>query len=332
MKNKIKIIDRILLAVFALALFSLTVGAVDLPEPSKSFYVLDQSDVIDSDTEDYIVSKNAELYKETGAQIVVVTQDFVPDGDLELYAYNLFNKWGIGSSTENNGILLLLSIGDDDYWCTEGKGLEKTLTSGTIGDILADYLEPDFASQDYDAGVRKVFDALYEKVADIYGMKTETTSSGSSWIRPETTNDGSYDDRHYSSERRSSKTLTIIIIIVILIIIFSRRNNRPRGGGGGGGGRGFFTGMFLGNMMGRNSSRGWRNPPPPPPRGGFGGSRGGGFGGGHSSGGGFGGRSGGSRGGSFGGGRSGGSSSGRSGGSHSGGGGSSRGGGAGRRH
>lgn len=316
MKNKIKIIGRILLAVFALALFSLTVGAVDLPEPSKSFYVLDQSDVIDSDTEDYIVSKNAELCKETGAQIVVVTQDFVPDGDLELYAYNLFNKWGIGSSTKNNGILLLLSIGDDDYWCTEGKGLEKTLTSGTIGDILADYLEPDFASQDYDAGVRKVFDALYEKVADIYGMKTETTSSGSSWIRPETTNDGYYENAQNTAGRKSSKMLTILIIVIILFILFGRGNNRPRGGGGGGG-RGFFTGMFLGNMMGRNSSRGWRNPPPPPPRGGFGGPRGGGFGG--------------SRGG-FGGGHSGGGFGGRSGGSHSGGGGSSRGGGAGRRH
>ncbi len=97
MNRKRIFIGRILLAVFALALLSLTVGAVDLPEPSKSFYVLDQSDVIDSGTEDYIVSKNAELYKETGAQIVVVTQDFVPDGDLELYAYNLFNKWGVGS-------------------------------------------------------------------------------------------------------------------------------------------------------------------------------------------------------------------------------------------
>ena len=298
MKHKRIFIGRILLAVFALALLSVTVGAVDLPEPSKSFYVLDQSDVIDSDTEDYIVSKNAELYKETGAQIVVVTQDFVPDGDLELSAYNLFNKWGVGSSIENNGILLLLSIGDDDYWCTEGKGLEKTLTSGTIGDILADYLEPDFASQDYDAGVRKVFDALYEKVAGIYGMKSETTSSSSdgSWIRPETTNDGYYDHVQNTAERKSGRMLTILIIVIILFILFGRgNNNRPRGGGGGGGGRGFFTGMFLGSMMGRNSGRGWRNPPPPPPRGG-------GFGGG------------------------------RSGGSHSGGGGSSRGGGAGRRH
>lgn len=327
MKRKRIFIGRILLAVFALALLSVTVGAVDLPEPSKSFYVLDQSDVIDSDTEDYIVSKNAELYKETGAQIVVVTQDFVPDGDLELYAYNLFNKWGVGSSKENNGILLLLSIGDDDYWCTEGKGLEKNLTSGTIGDILADYLEPDFASQDYDAGVRKVFDALYEKVAGIYGMKTETTlsSSDGSWIRPETTNDGSYDYVQNTAERRSGRMLTILIIVIILFILFGRGNNRPRGGGGGGGGRGFFTGMFLGSMMGRNSGRGWRNSPP---RGGFGGHDRGGSGG-H---GGFGGSGRGS--GGFGGGRSsgGGFGGGRSGGSHSGGGGSSRGGGAGRWH
>lgn len=182
-----------------------------------------------------------------------------------------------------------------------GQGARKKLTSGTIGDILADYLEPDFASQDYDAGVRKVFDALYEKVAGIYGMKTETTlsSSDGSWIRPETTNDGSYDYVQNTAERRSGRMLTILIIVIILFILFGRGNNRPRGGGGGGGGRGFFTGMFLGSMMGRNSGRGWRNSPP---RGGFGGhDRGGsggtadsrsgrgsgGFGGGRSSGGGL---------------------------------------------
>ena len=104
MKRKRIFIGRILLAVFALALLSLTVGAVDLPEPSKSFYVLDQSDVIDSGTEDYIVSKNAELYKETGAQIVVVTMDFI-NGGIKDYAYSLFNKWGVGPEEKQNGLL-----------------------------------------------------------------------------------------------------------------------------------------------------------------------------------------------------------------------------------
>ena len=123
MKNKK--IFAIFLTLILIALSAVAAGAVELPESSDQFYVLDQSDVINSDTEKYIVSMNEYLEKQTGAQIVVVTQDFVPDGNLELYAYNLFNEWGIGSKEKNNGVLLLLSIGDDDYWCMTGKNVQR---------------------------------------------------------------------------------------------------------------------------------------------------------------------------------------------------------------
>lgn len=340
MKNKK--IFAIFLTLILIALSAVAAGAVELPESSDQFYVLDQSDVINSDTEKYIVSMNEYLEKQTGAQIVVVTQDFVPDGNLELYAYNLFNEWGIGSKEKNNGVLLLLSIGDDDYWCMTGKGLEKTFSAGTIGDILYDNLEADFAKQEYDAGVRKVFDAIYKKLADIYSMDLPDEMTGSSSSQT-TRADSRETDRPVTDEsahntgKRSNKFLIILIIVVVVLILVNRRGNRPRGGGYGGGygggGGGFFTGMILGNMLGRNSRRGHRNPPPPPPpRGGFGRGPGhfggsGGFGGGSR--GGFGG-SGRSGGGSRGSGRSGGSFGG--GGRHSGGGGSTRGGGAGRRH
>ena len=36
---------------------------------------------------------------------------------MEQYAYDMANAWGIGSAEKNNGVLLLLSVGDDDYQC-----------------------------------------------------------------------------------------------------------------------------------------------------------------------------------------------------------------------
>lgn len=334
---KIKKLTAVFLTLLIASFLAVTAAAVDLPEKSEQFYVLDQSDVISSDTEKYIVSMNEILEEKTGAQIVVVTQDFVQDGNLELYAYNLFNKWEIGSKEKNNGVLLLLSIGDDNYWCMTGKGLEKTLSSGTLGDILYDYLEDDFAKQDYDAGVRKTFDAIYKKLADIYSMDLPDEMTGNSSSKTTSpasreTDKTAPDENRQTSKKRSNKFLIILIIIVVILILANRGGRRPRGGGGnyrGGGSGGFFTGMFLGNMIGRNSRRGWRNPPPPPPRGDFGrgsgGHRSGHFGGGSRPGS-FGGSS---RGGFGGSGRSGGGSFG---GRHSGGGGSTRGGGAGRRH
>ncbi len=150
----------LILTVFPVA----ALAAGDVVEPTKEFYVADYAKVLSSETEKWIVKQNQDLYKRTGAQIVVVTVDFLGGMEIEDYAYKLFNKWGIGSKEKNNGVLLLLAIGEDNYWCVQGKGLENSLDSGAIGDILYDNLEPDFAKQKYNAGVKKTFDVLYAQV------------------------------------------------------------------------------------------------------------------------------------------------------------------------
>ncbi len=163
-----------------LALFSvLPVYGLELPDPEDCFYVNDWSGRLTETTKEYILEANEQMYKECGAQLVVVVTDFVRDGDLEKYCYNLFNSWGIGSKKENNGVLLLLSIGDDDYFCMQGKGLEGLLPSGRIGNLLEAYLEPDFAAEQYDEGVLKVFDALYRELCGIYAVEPIASPTGS---------------------------------------------------------------------------------------------------------------------------------------------------------
>ena len=154
----------------------------------------------------------------------------------------------------------------------QGEGLEKTLTSGQIGNILEEYLEPDFAKQNYDAGVKKVFDALLSEVGDIYGYSPQTTGSAQSGtlISPgyiESSHDywnqsGSDIQSVPQSSGHSSGRLSFMqIILIIAAIIFILRligswnsgclgcllvwslfgnnhNHRPPPGGFGGGSRG----------------------------------------------------------------------------------------------
>lgn len=134
-----------------------------VPEPGSQFYVLDQANVLDSSTENTIVSQNQTLYQQTGAQICVVTVDFLDGQAIDDYAYDLFNSWGIGDKDRNNGILILLAIGEDNYYVLQGTGLENTLTSGTIQNLLDTYMEPDFAAGQYDAAVQKTFAQLYDR-------------------------------------------------------------------------------------------------------------------------------------------------------------------------
>ena len=169
---------KALCAIFAVCLlFSYSFAVVS---PTESFYVADYADVLDADTESHIITSNDKLFAQTGAQICVVTVDFTGSTDIDEYAYELFNEWKIGSSEKNNGLLLLLSIGADDYYVLQGQGLEQYLSSGDLGDILYEYLEPSFAEKAYDAGVRKTFDVLLARVQSIYGNLTHETTSPSS--------------------------------------------------------------------------------------------------------------------------------------------------------
>lgn len=158
-----------IIAVITLVILPVTALA-DVPEPTEAFYVADYANVIDGETEQHIIKNNKELFDKTGAQIVVATVDFLNGMEIEDYAMKMFNNWGIGSKEKNNGVLLLLVIGEENYWCVQGKGLENKLSSGKIKNILNFYLEPHFAMGDYDEGVYRTFNALLSNVSSIYGI------------------------------------------------------------------------------------------------------------------------------------------------------------------
>ncbi len=317
----------------------------NIPSPSELLYVTDNADILSTDLENYIVEQNDILYENTGAQIAILTVDFLPDGyDSETYCYAVFDEWGIGSAEKNNGILLLLVPGEDKFWITQGSGLISSISSGTLDKILNNYLADDFDAGKYDKAVKNTFNALLNEMDSIYGSSA-TQPQGSNPINNDT-NSNYYNENYY--EEPSSSFFSDVVIpfgVFLIILLFTLR----------------YTGLF--GRRRRRHYGGYYGPRIPRPRpfffpwwhhhdhhdddhrgpGGFGGPMGGGpgsgprnsssrpssFGGGSSRGGGAG-RSGSGFGGSRGG--FGGSSS-RGGGSRGGGfgGGSSRGGGAGRK-
>ncbi len=299
-----------------------------VPDRPENKYVLDSAGVLPEKLEKRIIAENQELFEDWGAEIVIAAVDFLGGEDIEDYTYSMFNIWGVGSQERNNGILLVLAIGEENYYVQAGYGIDDYFDGAMLDGILTEYLEPDFAREDYEAGVQKTFDALLEEMRSYY-------ESGPG--RDDPLPDYGYSDDYWEEDRgfsggwgvfRTVKTIAfamirVVVIVVIILFIFSLFRG-PRGGNGpgGGGGGGFWRGMWLGSMMGGRRRTYWGAPPPPPPppfRGPRPGGFGGGFGGGH-------------RGGFSGGGRSHGGGAGRGfgggGGFHGGGG--SHGGGAGR--
>ena len=308
----------LLAGLLAALLLALPVAAA--PQVNKTSPVNDYAGILSDSTIQYVTEVSAALQSTCGAEIGVYTTEYIGNSTMEGYAYSVLNEWGLGSADKDNGVLLLLAPGEDDYYITRGTGLESALSISTLSTILDDKLEPNWVNGDYDTGVHDTVAAIADKLCSIYGVSLDTSTVS------DTTS-----GRNGGSNIMSYIMILIAVILIIWVISTLTRPRPPRGGGPRGGAG---CDMFW-YSMGRASRRPRRPPPPPPPRSGpgYGGPRGGGP---RPSGGGY--RTGGGMGGFGGAGRSGGSRPSRpsggfrpSGGYHTGGG-SSRGGGVGRHH
>ena len=117
---------KIVIILFTIILFlNLIVNPVNaIVSQSRDFYVNDTANILNNETETYIININQELYSKTGAQIVVVTVNSLEGISVEDYALQTFRNYGIGSKEKNNGILFLVSVGDRKTRIEVGYGLE----------------------------------------------------------------------------------------------------------------------------------------------------------------------------------------------------------------
>ena len=91
---------------------SLSVLALDVPNPPKNGYVLDQTQTL---TKEEIYTMNRmglELQKKTKAQIAVLMIPTLEGEDVSDYANRVFRAWGIGDKEKNNGVLFLIATKD----------------------------------------------------------------------------------------------------------------------------------------------------------------------------------------------------------------------------
>ena len=237
--------------------------AANLKVPRQTAWIMDSAGIIDSKTKDGLETYLENLSGKNGAQIAVLTVTSLAeaageDTTIEEYAAEVFEKWGLGQKTEDNGVLLLVSVQDRALRIEVGYGLEGVLTDTKCGIIIRKFITPYFKEGDYANGIKSGVETIAGYVSDDEKIKNEIDS-------PE-----------------ESDPLEFLVPILMAAVFFgivfiselSARKNGRKGPGASGGtnsGRRFFTDYNSDDF------------------GGFGGSSGGGFsggGGGHSGGGG----------------------------------------------
>ena len=135
----------------------------------------DYAGVLDKDVERYIDQNAEALEAATGVSIAFVTVKTTSPLPIEEYAKALSN--GRKTGGEGKSILVLLATDDGGYFILKGDGLREILPDRPLRAMWNQYLLPDFAQRDFNAACTKLFDALFEKIAGLYGADLKLDSA-----------------------------------------------------------------------------------------------------------------------------------------------------------
>ncbi len=288
-----RFVTLVLILIFALSvpLNASALAVPSAPTTEAEFYAADYAGVMSDATKAAIVSGNQTLRTATGGEIVVITVDSTDGQETSDYAKELGNLWGVGSAEYNNGMVMVLSIEDDDYYVALGTGLESL--EDKLQTTLDTFLEPDFAAKNYDAGILKCFSALVTLLNEsgIGGPLSYYVESGDYTFTGYRQNAAGGMSASLSKPFVISAVIFFVIMFLLVVLIATSSICRPYGYGG----FPFMPFLFFGTPFYRRPFF-FHHPHHHHHHnhhnhfGGFGGGRGGGFGGGGSFGGGGAGR------------------------------------------
>ena len=215
---------RLLALAVCLCLLCTTAFAADLPEPPVNSCVLDDANVISQSTEDKLNTMFDQLSAAGSGQFAVVTVDFTGSRSTDEYAHDILNEWGVGDKEKDNGVVLVLAIGAEDYYCALGEKLDKKISASTLDRMFQRELEPDFAVGDYDRGTLKFMSAMYEELEAIYGEAGPLPEA-----IPQTEYEDSYEEESFGFNVLYYLLIVAVILIVIVNISGSVRRRRFTG-------------------------------------------------------------------------------------------------------
>ena len=156
---------------------AITVQEVPNPRQVNKTWVTDKANILSDSTEIQLNQMISDLEAKNGSEIAVVTvPDTKPSATPKAFATELFNFWGIGKKGKNNGVLLLISVGERRVQIETGSGIQSFLPDAKVVGIIQTEITPPFKQQDFDGGTLAGTKALVNVLqTPILNAQSQTT-------------------------------------------------------------------------------------------------------------------------------------------------------------
>ena len=222
--------------------------------PQPTGHITDTAGLLQPSTHAALDAIAREVKQKTEAEIAVALVSSIAPLEIEEYAVNLFERWGVGRKGEDDGVLFVIAHQERRVRFEVGYGLEGILPDGRVGTILRRRVVPALKEGNWDAGVAGAVMSLAAVIAEDHGVTLQSL-------------DANYQAPQDTGGRRGRRKFGFggIIGFFFLMMLLSRI-------GGGRGRRRGGAAWLIPLLLLSGSTRGGLG-------GGFGGGGGGGFGG-----------------------------------------------------
>lgn len=188
----------------------------------SSRYVSDPDGILSADALRQADTLMRDIRRTTSSEAVMVIVDDIDGGDIDTFATELFEKWGIGKSDLDNGLLVLVAKDLRRAAIRTGYGLEGVMPDIICAKILREKMFPHFREGDYDGGVVATASTIRNILVNP-DIRDEILSgqADADFKRP----DDDMDLRSFfSGYFMISGIITLILLLILVINVRALRN------------------------------------------------------------------------------------------------------------
>lgn len=132
-----------------------------VPLPSPIGYVSDHAQVVEREWKDRIRSVCIDLEKKSGVEMVIVTVPSIkPYPSAKHYADALYEKWQIGSTQQEHGVMVLVTVQERQAAMVLGRKMFPVITPAIRSEVSRDYLQPAIERGHFGEGLYRTAVAL----------------------------------------------------------------------------------------------------------------------------------------------------------------------------